>query len=103
MPSRDLTVNGGQAPSPRRDEDPAAHGVSAELRTRLGDSFAYGTWLCDAAGQTQHLSQSFLDLLDMTMEEAAGLGWTSRLAPEDLDPMLHAWQATVQQGTAWSR
>jgi hypothetical protein len=39
----------------------------------------YGIWLCDADGNAVYNCQSFLDLIDMSIEEMQGFGWTRGL------------------------
>lgn len=67
----------------------------------MGEAVDYGVWLCDKDGQALYASQSFLDLLDMTMEEMQGFGWTRRLVPEDLEPMMERWMHCVRTGEPW--
>jgi PAS domain S-box-containing protein len=69
----------------------------------LGDIVEFGIWVCDAAGQLIYVSQSFLDLLGHSFEEAEAIGWTSFLHPDDAAETERLWQDSVAQGRPWSR
>jgi PAS domain S-box-containing protein len=74
----------------------------SEARFRaMGETIPYGVWLCNAEGGSEYVSQSFLDLLEMTHEEQRQFGWTHRLPPEDVQPMLERWLHCVRTGTPW--
>ncbi len=76
--------------------------AESEQRYRImGEILPYGIWLTDADGKAVYTSQSFLDLLDMTMEEMQGFGWTHRLVPEDIEPMMEKWLKCVKSGRDW--
>jgi len=75
--------------------------LSKEQFRIMGESVDYGVWLCNARGETEYVSQSFLDLLDMTMEEVRGFGWVQRLVPAEVDSMMDQWMHCVQTGDAW--
>lgn len=77
----------------------------AELQDQLrafGAAFPYGTWMCDAEGRAIHFSSSFLDLVGMTLDDAAGFGWFSRLPPDERDRALDAWRTAAQGREPWS-
>ena len=66
----------------KRMEDALRH---SEYRFRImGETIDYGVWMCNKDGETEYVSKSFLDLLNMTMEEMKQFGWTKRLVPEDV-------------------
>lgn len=67
----------------------------------IGEILPYGIWLCDNEGKTLYTSASFLDLLNMTMEEAKGFGWTKRLVAEDVEPMMKKWLHCLKTGEDW--
>lgn len=75
---------------------------ASEARFRLmGETLPYGVWMCDKDGRALYTSQSFLDLLEMTMEESAGFGWTHRLPPDEVEPMMQRWMHCVRTGEDW--
>jgi PAS domain S-box-containing protein len=67
----------------------------------MGEALPYGIWMCDAEGKARYMSQSFLDLLEMTLEQAQEFGWAHRLPPEDVDHMFEAWLECVHTGKDW--
>ncbi|MGE5437894.1 MAG: histidine kinase dimerization/phosphoacceptor domain -containing protein [Syntrophothermus sp.] len=67
----------------------------------MGESIPFGVWKADADGGAVYTSQSFLDLLDMTLEEMQQFGWTKRLVPEDVEPMFRKWMDSVKTGKPW--
>ena len=64
----------------------------------IGQSIAYGVWLGDALGETTYLSQGFLDLVGMSMEECKGFGWTKALRAEDREPTAEAFARSLRTG-----
>jgi len=67
----------------------------------MGESVDYGVWLCNPDGGVEYVSQSFLELVNMTLEEVRGFGWVKRLVPDDVDAMLKNWRHCLQTGKAW--
>lgn len=75
---------------------------ASEERFRLmGDAIPFGVWMSNADGGLKYASQSFLDLIEMSMEEAQGLGWTKRLAPQDREPAMKRWLSHLPTGEDW--
>ena len=74
---------------------------SEERYRTMGETLPYGVWLCDAQGSALYTSQSFLDLLNMSMEEMQQFGWTQRLVPEDVEPTLKKWLHCIETGEMW--
>lgn len=74
----------------------------SEARYRvMGETLPYGVWLTDAQGQPQYFSQSFLDLLQMTLEETRDFGWTRRLAPEEVESAIAHKRQALRTGRMW--
>ncbi len=69
----------------------------------MGEAIDYGVWLCDREGRPEYVSQSFLDLLNMTLEEARAGDWTRRLIPSDVPGMLAEWDECRRNGEPWER
>ncbi|CAH2605830.1 Histidine kinase (plasmid) [Rhodovastum atsumiense] len=72
----------------------------AQYRT-MGEAIPFGVWLCDEKGGARYVSPSFLELLNMSDEEQQDFGWTSRLPPEDVGPMLEHWMHCIRTGEFW--
>jgi PAS domain S-box-containing protein len=69
----------------------------------IADSIPYGIWTCDAEGRLTYVSDSFLDLVGMSFEEASDFGWLSKLLPEDAEATREAWQRCVAERANWER
>ena len=67
----------------------------------VGELLPFGFWLCGPDGEIQYLSDSFLRLVDMTIEECRHFEWTKRLAPEDAARTLADWKQCVASGGFW--
>ncbi len=73
--------------------------AEAEARYRaIGESIPFGVWVCDAEGRIEYVSQSFLDLIGMTLEETRKSGWGDRLPPESREQVLQDWADAVREG-----
>lgn len=76
--------------------------AQSEAQYRMvGEAIPFGIWICGADGGTRYISQTFLDLVGMTLEECQQFGWMSALPPEDVEPTLQAWQHCVETGELW--
>jgi two-component system, chemotaxis family, CheB/CheR fusion protein len=69
----------------------------------IADSIPYGIWTCSPEGCLTYVSDSFLDLVGMTFEEAANFGWLSKLLPEEAEKTRHAWEECVARRGNWER
>ncbi|MGB9938916.1 PAS domain S-box protein [Methanosarcina sp.] len=69
----------------------------------LGDTIPYGVWLTDAAGYCTYVSASFLELVDMSMEQVQKFGWLHLLPPEDVQPTIDHWLRCIQTGEEFER
>jgi len=76
---------------------------SERLYRAIGESIAYGVWICDAEGRNTYASPSFLQLTGTTQEECSDFRWGDRLHPDDRDATIKAWKACVQHGRVWYR
>ncbi len=64
----------------------------------LGDTIPYGVWVTDAAGYCTFVSNSFLELVDMSMEQVQKFGWLHLLPPEDVQPTINHWLRCIKTG-----
>ncbi len=69
----------------------------------IGETIPYGVWLTDATGYCTYVSKSFLELVDMTMEQVQEFGWLHLLPPEDMEPTKEHWLHCVQTGEYFER
>ncbi len=85
----------------RLDEEKRALSESEQRYRIMGEILPYGIWLTDTEGKAVYTSQSFLDLLGMSMEEIEGILWTHKLDPEDAEPIMEKWMHCVNTGKDW--
>jgi two-component system CheB/CheR fusion protein len=71
------------------------------LYRAIGESIAYGVWVCDASGRNLYASDSFLRLVGLTQEECSGFGWGEALHPDDRERTVNAWRECVATGGNW--
>lgn len=69
----------------------------------LGDSIPFGVWITDAEGKLIYVSQSFLDLVGMTFEDARDHGWIDCLAENTREETLRLWTETREAGDNWEK
>jgi len=74
---------------------------SEALYRAIGESIPFGAWICEPNGNIRYLSDSFLQMTGMTLGECMQAGWTSRVHPEDLQPILDHWRYCVKAGCFW--
>ncbi|NQU45324.1 PAS domain S-box protein, partial [bacterium] len=67
----------------------------------MGDSIPYGVWLTSPEGEIEYVSPSFSELLGMSLDEMRDWGWTRRLVPLDVEPMLARWKHCLSTGQVW--
>ncbi|AFY84751.1 PAS domain-containing protein [Oscillatoria acuminata] len=85
----------------QKSEEALRH--SERLYQAIGETLNYGLWICDREGRVIYVSESFQNLIGLTLAECAGWGWTQMMHPDDLDETLSLWQACVQTGNIWDR
>lgn len=76
--------------------------VEAEARYQaLGESIPFGVWTANPSGEATYFSNSFLELVGMTLEDCLQFGWASRLPPEQVERSLAAWMYCVEHNSFW--
>lgn len=68
--------------------------------SQIIEEIPFGIWVCDSEGGLTYASDSFLELIDMTMEEASGFGWATKLTKDQGDS-LERWRDCVARGRDW--
>jgi PAS domain S-box-containing protein len=68
----------------------------------ISESIPYGFWTADVEGRMRYHSQSFLNLLGRTEEEAQGLGWLESLAPEEAEETRRDMRDAVAARRQWT-
>ena len=74
---------------------------SKKLYQSIGELIPYGIWICGPDGGVIYLSDSFLDMVGMTLEECKQFGWTDRLPPEDLEQTIADWKHCIETSSFW--
>jgi PAS domain S-box-containing protein len=87
----------------RKEEALAALAESRSQAHAIGESIPFGIWISDPEGGMRYLSNSYLELVGLSMEEAAGHGWTRAVPPDEVEPMLADWLDCLAAGSAWER
>jgi PAS domain S-box-containing protein len=76
--------------------------IESEMRYRMiGDLIPFGVWACDAKGNFSYLSESFLSVLGITLDECRKTGWMHLLPREDYDRTIADWRQCIQTGSFW--
>ncbi len=74
----------------------------SEARYRaIGESIAYGVWVCDASGRNVYASESFLRMVGITQEQCSNFGWGDVLHPDDAAKTIMGWKECVRTGGVW--
>jgi len=77
--------------------------TSEKLYRAIGETINYGVWVTDAQGGAIYISDSFLKLVGLTLQQAIDDGWASALHPDDLEDTLAAWKECARTGNNWYR
>jgi PAS domain S-box-containing protein len=86
----------------RREEAIAALSELQKQAQVISESIPFGFWTADVDGRIRYFSQSFLDLVGLTEEQAQGLGWMAALAPDVAQETLKEWRRAVAARSPWS-
>jgi PAS domain S-box-containing protein len=86
----------------RREQALAALSELQKQAQVISESIPFGFWSADVDGRMRYFSQSFLDLIGRTEEEAQGLGWLAALTPDVADETTRDWKAAVSARRPWS-
>ena len=72
------------------------------LYQSIGELIPYGIWICGLDGGVIYLSDSFLDLVGMTLDECEQFGWTDKLPPEDVERTIADWKHCIETNSFWN-
>ena len=76
--------------------------ADSEARYRaIGESIPFGVWICNPNGSISYLSDSFLELIGMTLEECQQSGLSGKLPPEDIERTCSEWKHCINSGSVW--
>ena len=82
---------------------PSSSGEPEAPAESASEEVPYGIWISGPDGGVIYLSDSYLDLAGMMLEECQGSGWANNIHPEEVDAVVAAWKHSVTTGEAWSR
>lgn len=72
----------------------------SESRYRyLADAIPQLVWTCNADGFTDYANQRLCDYTGLNAEQALGVGWLSKVHPDDAQMARQVWQTAVATGT----
>ncbi len=80
--------------------------VVAELQRQaqaIGESIPFGIWVAQPDGAMKYLSESFLEMVGQTMEQARDSGWIANLAPEIAEATSRDWADAIAAQAPWNR
>lgn len=69
----------------------------------IADSIPYGIWVCNSLGELVYVSDSFLELVGMSFDEARDFGWIASLLPEEAETTRADWEACIEARDNWER
>jgi len=74
-----------------------------EQRYQLMEKYLrYGIWVSDAQGRLEYVSQSFLNLVKMTLHDCRHHGWFHLVPPNEVPSIQAAWQRCRDRGELWT-
>ncbi len=74
-----------------------------DVLLKVGELIPYGLWIADAAGRLTYVSQSFLDMTGLSMEQCLRMDWTQHLVLEDRERLRREWSDCIACGGFWDR
>ena len=74
---------------------------SQRIYRAIGESIAYGVWICTPDGRNIYASESFLNLVGQTQQQCSDLGWVDMLHPDDVERTIAAWKECLREGKIW--
>ena len=69
----------------------------------LAETVPFGGWMCNANGELEYISQSFLELVNVDEKEVKKLGWTKFVHPRERKAILNDWKHMVETGNDWEK
>ncbi len=79
-----------------------AHEIAELISNVVSESIPFGVWISNFDGSVIYLSESFLQLLGMTLDECQDFGWMKRLSTEDKVRIPALWKKCVKTGCLWN-
>ncbi len=77
-----------------------------EMRERyniLGDLVPFGVWTSDPQGNVTYLSDTYLEMSGIELDDASLANWVGRLSPHEVKNSISEWQGTIGRRDIWER
>lgn len=72
-----------------------------QLETIINNFPDFGAWIYSPNGEPRIISKSFLNLLGMTIEEAANFGWAEHIPVTEREKKVNKWKHCLASGLNW--
>ena len=77
--------------------------LSEKMYRTVGESIPFGIWQTDVSGKCTFVSDSFLEMTGVTIEEIRDFGWLHLLPEKDRETTMEHWMHCVQTGVNFER
>ncbi|MBD2448917.1 PAS domain-containing protein [Nostoc sp. FACHB-152] len=81
----------------------AALRESEERYRYLSDAMPQLVWISNAQGECEHINRRWYEFSGQTLAEAQQLGWRNALHPDDIQPYIQKWRASLQTGEPYEQ
>ena len=76
----------------------------SEARSRaIGESLPFGVWFAGGDGRIEYVSDSFLQLTGLTLEDCRRRGLAACLDPDDVEHARREWARCLSTGEPWDQ
>ncbi len=76
----------------------ALHAASERRYRLLAEAMPHIVWIADEAGQIDYLNRAWYDYVGHAPQGTIATAWMIALHPEDREPSLRAWSASLESG-----
>ena len=78
--------------------------AESEKRNKiLGDLIPFGVWASDTEGNITYLSDSYMEMAGVPLDDPSNLNWVARLSPEEVKNAVSDWQSSLDTMEIWER
>ena len=77
--------------------------ANRDILHKVAELIPYGLWIADPAGGLTYLSESFLEMTGLTMEQCRQMAWAQCLPEERRVDLLRDFRQCVENGHMWDR
>ncbi|TVP61674.1 MAG: PAS domain S-box protein [Nodularia sp. (in: Bacteria)] len=87
----------------KRKQAETALRESEERYRYLSNVIPQLVWICNIAGEYDHVNQRWCEFTGQRIEEAMGVGWTKVIHPDDIPVAIQAWMNALQTGEPYEQ